>query len=139
MSILSVLLRVLLSVALLFNGVASASASGTGLVESAARADLVIDHAAKAEAMPCDEHHGAPPSTADRETGAAPLAGSLDSEPADCCESGTCPSVCAQQAPAALLYGRFTTIKLEHSDSVRPMAAGHSSPALPHLIRPPIG
>ena len=138
MSILSVLLRLLLSVALLFNGVASASAHDTGLVEAAAKGDLVIDHAAKAESMPCHEHH-AGHTTAGQEPATAPLAGSLDSEPSDCCESGTCPSACAQQAPAALLGGDFIASKIEHSASVRPMSFGRPSPALPRLIRPPIG
>jgi len=138
MSILSVLLRLLLSVALLFNGVASASAHDTGLVEAAAKGDLVIDHAAKAESIPCHEHHAAH-TTAGQDPATAPLAGTPDSEPSDCCESGTCPSVCAQQAPAALLGGGFIASKVEHSASVRPMSFGYPSPALPHLIRPPIG
>ncbi|MGH8085855.1 MAG: CopL family metal-binding regulatory protein [Lysobacter sp.] len=139
MSIFSVLLRLLLSVALLFNGVASASAHDTGLVEAAAKVDLVIDHAAKAESMPCHEHHSAHSTAAGQEPATAPLAGSPDTEPSDCCESGTCPSVCAQQTPVALLVGSFTVSKVEHSASVRPTSSGHPSPALPHLIRPPIG
>lgn len=138
MSIFSVVLRLLLSAALLFNGVASASAHDTGLVEAAAKGDLVIDHAAKAESMPCHEDHAAH-TAAGQEPATAPLAGSLDSEPSDCCESGTCPSACAQQAPAALLGGDFPASKVEHSASIRPMSFGHPSPALPHLIRPPIG
>ena len=141
MSVWAILLRVLLSVALVLNGATGAAAAvrmhmphddgqtSTTLAESPESSS--VD-------MPC--HHQA--------TGAsdeAPLA-AADSSPSepkhstpDCCKSSSCNCVCVQAAQAPPASGFIHTLLVDHSQSVRPLLLGHPSPALPHLNRPPIG
>jgi hypothetical protein len=124
MPLRSILLRVLLSIALVFNGAATAFASAgmDGMAEAAA--------AAEADVPPChDLEQSSAPSTPEQ----GGHAGS------DCCESGMCRCACLHHVPVALVALTFVAPVLVHPDSVRPMSVGHATPALPHLIRPPIG
>ncbi|WP_374151526.1 CopL family metal-binding regulatory protein [Xanthomonas hortorum] len=90
--------------------------------------------------MPCHQHQQAASVSAD------PSAAALVSPPKskhpvapDCCKSSACRCACMHSAPATVAMMIFTPALVEHSQSVRPMALGHAAPALPHLIRPPIG
>lgn len=132
MSVWSVLLRLLLTVALVFNGAAPAVAAiHAGHM---AAAPVSAEPAPVADdAMPCHEHHQA---------GAAEQPQSTpDDEPAspDCCKSGACRCACVHSTPVAIVDLGFTAPLIEHAESVRPMPSGHADAALPHLIRPPIG
>ena len=138
----AILLRLLLCVALVFNGAGSAMASVQMMQMHAVEHGAVgapVTTAADAEsAMPCHhgmqtaQHHG----SAD---GAKPFKAKPTPAAPDCCKSGTCTCACvthvAVMVPMVALHG----IAIAHAGSVRPMALGHPAPALPHLIRPPIG
>lgn len=154
MSVWSILLRVSLCVALMFNGATTAVASvqmtrmhagmaqqagPTGQPETMSPAIVMSD---ADNAMPCHQHEAQPAQSTGLEQGAAaPDTGSPKSKhPApDCCKSGMCRCACMQHAVAAIPMLPFNAATIEHADSVRPMALGHAAPALPHLIRPPIG
>lgn len=138
----SALFRLLLALSLVVNGTSSAFA-GTQMLHGAddthappAAADSHADHAAAA-APPCHETQGMPAphaqlaEAADHEQGSDPHA--------DCCQAGACSCPCATHASAALVGLASSAASIEHSVNIRPMSLGHASPALPHLIRPPIG
>lgn len=140
MSIRAILLRVLLSVALVLNG-ATGAAAAVHMPHDDGRA-LAILAAETPEFssadMPCHQQ-------ATEAGGKAPLAAD-DSVPSeskhstpDCCKSSSCNCDCVQaaQAPPASVF--VHTLLVDHSQSVRPLLLGHPSPALPHLNRPPIG
>jgi len=50
-----------------------------------------------------------------------------------------CRCACAHPAQAAVPMVAFTPLPVESAGNVRPLASAHAAPALPHLIRPPIG
>ena len=143
MSIWSFVLRLCLCAALVFNGAATAAASvhmagmhgQMGPSGQAAAPEPVRVALADDEGLPCHTHE-APPQASD----SAP--GSVDEAPAspspDCCKSGTCRCACLQHGTVAIPVVTITAATVEHVDSVRPMASSHPTPALPHLIRPPI-
>lgn len=131
MSVWSVLLRLLLAVALVFNGAAPAVAAIHA--EHMAAVPVSAEPAQAAdEAMPCHGHQAG----AAEQPQPAP-----DKEPAspDCCKSGACRCACVHSTPVAIVDFGFTAPLIEHAESVRPMPSGHADAALPHLIRPPIG
>ncbi|MGH8085577.1 MAG: CopL family metal-binding regulatory protein [Lysobacter sp.] len=144
MSIHSVLLRLLLIIVLMLDGTATAMASAVhmnhvGMATTAAQ----VASTAKADEegeMPChdvganeakvvtatdsgEHEHGSP------DTGAPAQ---------DCCE-GACDCACVHPVQAAVVAALVSVGSIGHSDIVRPMFSVHASPALPHLIRPPIG
>lgn len=123
------LLRLLLAVALVFNGAATAMAPvHAGHVAGHTVAPPVP--AAKAE-MPCPGHH---------EAAEADQPSAFGDQPAspDCCKSGACRCACAQSTPVVIMNPDVAAPVIEHAESVRPMAPGHADAASPHLIRPPI-
>jgi hypothetical protein len=138
----SCLLRVLLSVALIFNGAATAGASVHIIGHTGAMAAVVAEAAAEpalatAEEDPsCREHRPVP--SAEQRAAAADTDQSQRPAP-DCCQSDACRCACVHHAPAAIVGLDFHAPLIEHAASVRPMSSGHADPALPHLIRPPIG
>lgn len=142
MSVWAILLRVLLSVALVLNGATGASAvvrmqmpHEQGQAVAALAAEPPEPSSAE---MPC---HRQASETGDK----APLA-AVDPEPLkskhsapDCCKSSSCNCACVQAAQAPLASVFVQALLVDHSHSVSPLSPGHPSPALPHLIRPPIG
>lgn len=142
MSIWAILLRVLLSVALVLNGAMGAAAAvrmqmphGDGQAVTALAAE---SPASAYSEMPCHQQ-------ATENSDKAPLA-AVDSEPSkskhsspDCCKSSSCNCACVQVAQAPLASVFVHALLVDHSHSVSPLLPGHPSPALPHLIRPPIG
>lgn len=141
MSAWPILLRILLSVALIFNGAATVAASAhmnhAGMAEAVQSAKVVQ----AVEAQPCHQHDQAASADPSGQPAVALDTGSSGSghPTPDCCESGACRCACAHHAQAAIPDVVFNTPMIEHADSVRPMSWGHAPPALPHLIRPPIG
>lgn len=142
MSVRAILLRVLLSVALVLNGATGAAAAVHMQMpheDGQILAPLVVEPPGLSSAdMPCHQQ-------ATETSGEAPLA-AVDPAPSepkhstpDCCKSSSCNCVCmhAAQAPPAPMF--IQTSLVDHSLSVGPLLPGHPSPALPHLIRPPIG
>ena len=144
MSFGSILLRLLLSLCLVLNGTGTAAASAhlpMKAIETAATAERTAGHA-----MPC---HGGSHDMATMPPKQPPAGDSAtnDSTPSaksghgkhspDCCKSGTCRCACVHIAQAGVPT-RLPAV-LAHGPSVRALALGHTAPALPHPIRPPIG
>lgn len=144
----SALLRMLLIVVLVLNGAGTAAASVTMMrttmsAGAATTTDAMQKPSAMRAAMPC---HDMTQTTA--KAAAAYVAAQTPDrashgkgKPAapDCCKSGTCQCACVQAAHAALPAAFAFSLASPHSDVPHPMSAGHADPALPHLVRPPIG
>lgn len=128
------LLRLLLVVALVFNGAATAAAAVHAIHPDGAHATGHSQPAA-ADQAPCHEHGQA--GAAEAPAPAADDGGSQAPSP-DCCQSGACLCACAHNAPLALGDPGFAAPLVEHAGGVRPMPSGHADAALPNLIRPPI-
>jgi hypothetical protein len=135
----STLLRLLLAVVLVLNGIGAAGAevrmqlhAGTAGGESTAPA------IAKTAGPPC--HQGmAVPTAAQAEQAAVELAGVKSKVPApDCCKFGTC--TCALMYPVTgVMASAFVHPLLFANAAVySPHVVEHRPPTLPHLIRPPI-
>ncbi|GAB3359079.1 CopL family metal-binding regulatory protein [Lysobacter tyrosinilyticus] len=147
MSIGSLLLRALLSLCLVLNGVAGAAASVHMQLPMQAPVQMHQMHevapasaVASDDNMPCHGHHMA--STAKLEVTTAPAPAPTESKSKhtpDCCKSGTCRCACVHIAQVGVPTLHLPPAALDHDRSVRPLALGHATPALPHPIRPPIG
>jgi hypothetical protein len=135
------LLRVLLCLCLVLNGVASAAASAqmpTSMHATAATPQPAI--ATASDDMPCHGHHDAMASMAKQHAPASE--GPAPSKPKhspDCCKSGACRCACVHIAQVGVPALQIPAVALDHARSVRTLALGHPAPALPHPIRPPIG
>ena len=138
----AILLRVLLCVALVFNGATPAMASAQMMQMHAAhlsdsravsRATQLVNvepsascHDQVAQAQP--QHAG---EVADHQQ--------PDQSDPGCCKSSPCTCACVHHAAAMVPLVTFHGASIAQGNSVRPMALSHPAPALPHLIRPPIG
>ncbi len=144
MSPFALLLRILISISLILDG--------TGTAVSATR--MVVEHAATTHSMPVRAnvtaaamrpcHHQDSMAVAAGTTQAAmaevPSAGTKSSHRSkDCCRSGNCGCACLQGTPAAMVALTLPRAVLIDVAIASPIKPGHASPALPHLIRPPIG
>lgn len=136
----STLLRLLLSVVLVLNGIGAAGAEVRMQLHAApAGGETTAPAIAKTAGPPC--HQGmAVPTAAQAEKAALELARVKSKVPApDCCKFGTC--TCAlMYPPAGVMASTFLlapTYAVVEISSTQP--AGHRPPTLPHLIRPPIG
>jgi len=138
MPVWSILLRLLLVVALVFNTMGTAVASvhldHLGSMEAAQTPEVVAT-----EAPPCHEHQQAAAAATDEQPIAAVETPRKRNSTPDCCKSGTCRCTCVHHAPALMIALGFYPLIIEDAKSARPMSSGHATPALPHLIRPPIG
>jgi hypothetical protein len=142
-SLAAILLRVLLSVVLIFNGSGYAyAATQMHTTSTAAASDAndrdMRDHGAGVHAAsPCHEATGeemsAPAPPADG------LAGHDGHDRTNCCQGDQCDCVCAQHVPATSLafWLRSPLLVRSRVPAYRPVE--HLAPALPHLQRPPIG
>ena len=142
MSTRAILLRLLLCVALVFNGAASAMASVQMMQMHAdgheAASTPVAPMASAESEMPC-HHDGQPAHSQDAADAATATKDKQPGQSPDCCKSSTCTCACVHQAAAMVPMLVFHGVVSLHGSSVRPMTLGHPTPALPHLIRPPIG
>ncbi len=129
------LLRVLLSVVLILNGIGSAVASVQMAHAGMMAMEIPVSSAAE---MPCHGHDDvqAEATQADVIPALAYEEPSL-SDPS-CCESGACRCACIHQAQAAVAVLLPIEAVIIHTRAVLAPNAGHSAPTLSHLIRPPI-
>lgn len=148
MPVFAILLRVLLCLGLLLNGAGYAVAATqmqmqhlAAVSEARQAAAAAVDQ--DASVQPCHEVSDAVQAAADPP--APPIAGAGEDHPQPelptpgCCQSTGCASMCAPQAAAAMPDLSAGHRIVNHASGVRPLRAGHPEPALPHLIRPPIG
>jgi hypothetical protein len=138
MSLWPVLLRVLLSVALILNGsayaVASAHLSNAFAVPQQhplahERMNQSLCHDDQAATLATHEHDAMEHEPGSPESPSHP----------DCCESGACRCVCTQAATVAVAMVFARDALIARSNPSRPLKPGRPAPALRHLIRPPIG
>ena len=136
MSFGPLLLRVLLCLAIAFNGVSAAHA--TPHLEHGARSDataaLTSGHSESGDAMACHAEQGG----GDRAD--APLAqepGGDEPDAPPCCK-GVCQCACMQHATPANAIGAIPVV-LDHEAAQPRRVAAHAPPAVLRLNRPPIG
>ena len=143
MSTRAILLRLLLCVALVLNGAASAMTSvqvtQMHADEHEAVSAPVAPMAIGESEMPC-HHDGQSAHSDDAAGAAAPAKDKQPRQAPDCCKSSTCACACVHQTAAMvpMMASQEGVVSL-HVGSVQTMALDHPTPALPHLIRPPIG
>jgi len=142
MSPLHILLRFVLCISLILNG--------SGVAVAATQMQMGDSHLTR-QAMPpvaampgaCHEMPGmeapAPQHHVAAVDNGTPGSASLAGSPLDCSDSSGCDCSCAQQAQFAPTAATIGGAMGGDSTAVRPMKAGHPAPAMPHLIRPPIG
>jgi hypothetical protein len=122
MTVSAVLLRVLLSLALVLNGIGSAVAA---VHAHAGHADNALVQAmAMTDAAPCHDQTPVPPANDDD---------------GDCCHGARCDCTCTAPGTPVAAF-----VLLPHPGPAIALAthrldAGHRAPALAHPIRPPIG
>ncbi|WP_242112720.1 CopL family metal-binding regulatory protein [Luteimonas aquatica] len=142
MSLPARLLRIVLILTLVLNGIGSAAAS---MHLHAPMPAQPMHHAgmdgAQAPAAPCAEHHkGMSSGAMAAAEHAAPTAPVQHDDPRapDCCKQG-CDCACVHACASALVAALSPPPVMPHALGVAFMAPGRPAPALPHLIRPPIG
>ena len=135
----SILLRVLLSAALILNGIGSAVAgarmAGVAKEAPAAVASAHAHHAVAAPAQAPGACHDESGTTAHE--GAPSPAADHGKHGVDCCQ-GMCACHCMQQAQVTFATAMLASTQVAQSAGVRAMSSAHETPRLPHLIRPPI-
>lgn len=138
----SCLLRVLLIVALLVNGVGSAYASTRmlNMMQTTRVADVVSD------SQPADAHAGMHDMTQGgchdamgADAAPVPSPPPHDHDGSDCCKGNTCRCICLYAATAVTLPPADVPQALHPRLMSAWRSLSYAAPALPHLIRPPIG
>jgi hypothetical protein len=127
----SILLRLLLCLALVANGTSAVYAStmmgaGAGMDATAAASN---DAAPPCDDMPAMAHSAMP---ADHDAPAPPVSHE------DCCPPGACLCSCVSHAPTIPAFGAFAILVRPWAAPVAALRVWFASPALSHLIRPPI-
>lgn len=127
----SILLRLLLSLTLVLNGVSTAFASvGMDGMSHATR----VATAHQAHKSPC-EGHEAPMAMHDD----AHQRGEKHPAAGDCCTSPACVCNCVSPVAVVLFDVAWRPAHIPHVAETALVTTHHQAPALPHLIRPPIG
>ena len=142
----SLLLRLLLVLALIANGVTGAFAAtqmqAVHVAGMAAQEKAAAAHA-DAPKPPCHEQMAAMGDSEAAPQIAPPSA--LDTDPgtehgsSDCCQAANCACACLQHVAATSTSVHALQVRIGRASGVRPLKMGHATPALRHLIRPPIG
>lgn len=122
------LLRALLCLVLLANGIAFAHAATRMAVPASPQASD------DAGAPPC---HGSPDDTASS-AGAEPAHGEDGTGLPDCCRSGACDGFCSQHAPALARISQIDATPVPGDGVPAYRIDRHASARLPHRHRPPI-
>jgi hypothetical protein len=148
MSMLSALLRLTLSAVLILNGVGTAVAGTRMHLEHAKQightSQSVTEPMANAQVEPPCHQHGhdgvAPVPPPVEELGVATNPTEKSKTPApDCCKSASCGCACMHAAAGVVVSSLPHAVFNLHAAIAWTEASGHRPPALPHLIRPPIG
>ncbi|MCL6713191.1 CopL family metal-binding regulatory protein [Pseudoxanthomonas sp. z9] len=125
MSLATLLMRCLLCVALVLNG-ASAAAASVRMLDMGSGAQAASGERGDAHDLDCAGHASEP------EDKGSPSG-------RDCCKSASCPCACVQGCATAMDTPTDTPVIIVHAGVVPTPVLEHPAPALPHLIRPPIG
>ncbi|TBR12794.1 MAG: hypothetical protein EPO46_03980 [Lysobacter sp.] len=147
MSLTSLLLRLLLCVSLIANGVGFAQASVRMQYGHPAQEGVgQVPTPAQSSAPPChrDATVQMPSMQAPHAMHAMDAAGSSASPASkqshdDCCKGKTCRCACVQQAPCTFVSLLLPGAVLLPASQSAARVTLHTQPRLPHLIRPPIG
>ncbi len=141
MPVSKILLRLLLCLCLILDGTGAAFAATRGPLPHApvAKASPV---AMAMATMPCGDHAGM--AATPQRMAMAAISGDARSMPSkhalpDCCKSGHCSCACTQQGMATLAWLAMPGASIGHANAVSAIATAHPAPALPHLMRPPLG
>lgn len=136
MTVGSLALRMLLSLALILSGTGTAVAG----VQMQWKHAEAAQAAPPADAEPCHGDHVETRTPAGNTGLASHQAdgGTLQQPGADCCKGGACNCACMHPAQAALFEWRAAGPVMDQALAVRALTLAHAAPALPHLIRPPI-
>lgn len=141
MSFPAILLRVLLTITLVLNGVTTAVAA-THLEEGRRNHVMSVEVTvapAASGSTPCHQPDQTPgPVMHDRDATDKAVAGESAHPTPDCCDTGTCECACIHAAQLDFSGSSLRPFAEDDSRGVRRLALGHAAPALPHLIRPPI-
>ena len=135
-----IFLHVLLSITIVFNGIAGAEASTRTLMGHAGwMHGSTQEDAADQASQPQPCHVGM--TSSEGETGLALIAETPaeTKHSSNCCKSGACRCECVHQSQVGIAAEVFIEPAVVHSTSVRAMKPARAAPPLPHLIRPPIG
>lgn len=137
MKVWPALLRVLVSFALVLNGIGGAVA--------ATRMDIdrmpMLEHASpkvEGTVMPCHEHPNTQTAGHPQQVSSDPLPSEKTPTP-DCCKAGACTCACAHVTAVTLPSLQRAAPIPNRTPAVQWVPLSHVAPALPHLIRPPIG
>ncbi|MEJ7746955.1 MAG: CopL family metal-binding regulatory protein [Luteimonas sp.] len=139
------MLRLLLALVLLANGIGSAFAATRMQVEgfgARAAAVAMAQSDASTGAAHCDEHAGMDAVVMDASAMSSHAPGDAqdsDSDSGDCCASGFCLCACVQLVLAGIENLHMLESAVTRDTTAQVLSIGHAAPALPHLIRPPIG
>lgn len=142
MSASTVLLRVLLSLILVLNGIWTAHASVRLLVETTIPSGKhAIGAAGDAAASHCAGHGSA--MAANTHDAGHPDASATAPEPCDpaapdCCQSSACQCASPQVYASLIPDVSQAPLLAAHDRVTAALALAYPAPALPHLIRPPI-
>jgi hypothetical protein len=137
MSRAGILLRVVLGLSLVLNGIAGSLAVTTmGAASLGSHFSTPVERSAPPEHAGCHDHAAAPHhQSATPGNDPAPKA---PTDPSDCCGGGLCGCACAHLSSLAAIDVLFVPPTLDHEHLSDAVAPARASPALPHLIRPPI-
>ena len=132
MRLRAILLRLLLCLALVANGTSAVYASARMAFDGGMSTTAIGREAEP----PCHDMAAMQDGVMVADTGThAPPAGSHD----DCCPPGACLCSCVSHAPSILTVHAVALTTGPAASPVSALLSSHASPALLHLIRPPIG
>ena len=142
MSASSILLRVLLCLTLALNSMATAAMSVRMAKSVAATANMQVATSQESAtgASPCHGHDGkAMAPTSDKSVATDQKAATGDDTKSDCCKSASCQCACLHGVQAVMTASLRVVPTHDRNPNASPLHTGHAGPAIPHLIRPPIG
>ena len=129
----SLLLRLLLCLAIVVNGIGGAQATARMAVMHMPAVTTMTN---EARGMPpC--HHPATHAAATASTGTHARASTAGHD--DCCKDGRCDCPCAPSLPQLAAALQVPVVIAAATRDVAVPLPQHATPRLPHLIRPPIG
>lgn len=142
MSTPAALLRLLLSLALVLNGIGTVAASArmAGAMIDEAMSGHHATAAKPAGAAVCESHHTAAAAVDHHGHDGAPASPAKcgDHAKSDCCDSSACGCACAQTGTSALFALVPLPLVFLHGYAVPSLSIGHVAPTLALPIRPPI-